>query len=300
MSSRVLITFVIGVMILSCSNEKDKYMTYTGTMDVNTVRVSAQTPGQITSLNCEEGSSVARGQLLAVVETEKLGYQIDQSRSIIEELTHHYQASFAQLKAAITNRDNIKTRYERFSALLKSGAATQQSVDDLKAQLDAVNEQLKAADASLAAITSKKKQIESEIKVTQKQLRDANITAPISGTVLVRYVENGELLNIGSPVCDIANLSGLWTKIYLGESTEGGLHSIKLGQIVKVKVDGIADKTFEGTITWISDKSEFTPKTILTEETRTTLVYAAKVTVKNPDGILKIGMPVSVIVEKEL
>ena len=295
MLSRIAICLTALLAFASCSKNNDTYFTYAGIMDVNSVRVSAQTPAMVASLTCEEGLTVHKGDTLATVETEKLGYQMDQSQSVIDEIDHQYQAAALQMKAAMTNRDNLKIRYERFSALLRSNAATQQSVDDLKTQLDAANEQLEAAKASLASLLSKKQQINSGMNVTRKQLHDANIVTPITGTILVKYTEVGELLTIGSPVCEIANLSELWTKIYISEKN---LYAVKIGQKVQIQIDGLPQKTLEGSVTWISDKSEFTPKTILTEETRTTLVFPAKVTVKNPEGILKIGMPVSVLVPK--
>ena len=133
------------------------------------------------------------------------------------------------------------------------------------------------------------------MKVTTKQMRDAFIVSPEHGAVIIKYTEKGELVTIGSPLFEIANLTEMWTKIYLSETD---VHRVKLGQKVQLKVDGLPEKSFDATVTWISDKSEFTPKTILTEETRTTLVYAAKVKAKNPDGVLKIGMPVSVLVPR--
>jgi len=264
-------------------------------MDVNTVRVSAQTPGSVINLTFDEGSTVQRGQPLVTVDTDKLRFQTEQSDAKIQEIGSQYKNAQAQYKAAIIGRDNLRIRYERFMSLLKSNATTQQSVDDLKAQLDVANEQLRATEESLNALQSKKKQLESARRVVEKTMADASILAPVSGTVLVRYTDIGELLGTGSPVCDIADLSELWTKIYIEEQM---LPSIKLGQIVSVKVDGVSNKTFEGKISWISDKAEFTPKTILTEETRTALVFPAKVLVKNPDGMLKIGMPVSIVVKK--
>lgn len=271
-------------------------MLFSGIMDANTTRVSSQANGVITKLNFDEGMGVKEGQILATIETEKLSYQLDQNRSAIEEINNQYNAALSQLESAKIERENISIKHDRFLALLKSKATSQQSVDDLKTQLDAADERIRYIKASLDAVASRKNQIESGTKIIKRQLRDTTITAPVSGTVLVRYVESGELLAAGSPVCDIADLNSLWTKIYIEEKN---LPFIKLGQKVRIKIDGIDDKTLEGQVTWIADKSEFTPKTIMTEETRATLVFSAKVSVQNTEGILKIGMPVSVIVDRE-
>jgi HlyD family secretion protein len=290
----VFIFFILAV--LSCSKKTETQMNFSGIMDTNTTRVSSQASGIITKLNFDEGMGVKEGQVLATIETEKLGYQLDQNRSAIEEINNQYSAALSQLESAKIERENISIKYNRVLALLKSKATSQQSVDDLKTQLDAADERIRYIKSSLDAVTSRKNQFESGARIIKKQLKESTITAPVSGTVLVRYVENGELLSPGSPVCDIADITSLWTKIYIDEKN---LPFIKLGQKVRIRIDGIDDKTLEGQVTWISDKSEFTPKTIMTEETKASLVFSAKVSVQNMEGILKIGMPVSVIVQRE-
>jgi len=284
-------------VICSCSEEKSAHMTFSGIMDADITRVSSQTHGIIKELKIDEGMEVGQGQTLASIETESLGYQLDQNRSAIEELGNQYKATLSQLETAKIEKENIGIKYNRFSALLQSKATSQQNVDDLKTQLDAANERIKSIQSSMDAVISKRKQVESGAKLIKKQVNDATITSPVSGRILVRYVERGELLSVGSPVCDIADLSLLWTKIYIEEKS---LPFIKLGQNVRIKIDGIDDKTLEGRVSWISDKSEFTPKTILTEETKASLVFSAKIIVPNNNGILKIGMPVSVIVQRNI
>ena len=291
------IVFIIFLTALfSCSEKTETQMNFSGIMDTNTTRVSSQANGIIKKLNFDEGIGVKEGQVLATIETEKLGYQLDQNRSAIEEINNQYSAALSQLESAKIERENISIKYNRYLALLKSKATSQQSVDDLKTQLDAADERIRYIKSSVDAVASRKNQFESGASIIKKQLKESTITAPVSGTVLVRYVESGELLATGSPVCDIADITSLWTKIYIEEKN---LPFIKLWQKVRIKIDGIDDKTLEGTVTWISDKSEFTPKTIMTEETKASLVFSAKVSVRNIDGILKIGMPVSVIIQRE-
>lgn len=292
---KIVFIFLL-LAIFSCSKKTETQMNFSGIMDTKTTRVSSQASGIIKKLNFDEGMGVKEGQVLATVETEKLGYQLDQNRSAIEEINNQHSAALSQLESAKIERENISIKYNRFLALLKSKATSQQSVDDLKTQLDAADERIRYIKSSIDAVTSRKNQVESAARIIKKQLKESTITAPVSGTVLVRYVESGELLATGSPVCDIADITSLWTKIYIDEKN---LPFIKLGQKVRIKIDGIDDKTLEGQVTWISDKSEFTPKTIMTEETKASLVFSAKVSVQNMEGILKIGMPVSVIVQRE-
>lgn len=294
MSIRTFTLLLPVLLLAACGDGSENDMTFTGIMDATTVRISAETPGRVLALYADEGDAVSRDSCLAVVETERLGYQLEQSDAMLSELAHQVEAATLRLRAARVQRDNAAKRYERFRTLLGQKAVTQQAVDDLGTQVEAADAELAAAEAALAGLRSKRLQVEAGSDITRKQQRDARILAPLDGRVLVRYTEVGELLGLGAPVYDVADLRDMWTRIYVSEKQ---LPLLRLGQTVKVAVDG-SDAVFDGTIAWISDQAEFTPKTILTEETRTALVYAVKVTVRNRDDILKIGMPVTVRIPK--
>lgn len=289
---RTLSTLLLlpALLLAACGDDDASVMRFTGIMDATTVRVSAETPGRLLSLHADEGEPVYRDSVLAVIETERLGYQIDQNDARLAELAHQTEAATLRLRAARIQRDNLLRRYERFRSLLAQDAVTQQTVDDLQTQVDAANAELAAAEAALAGSRSKRAQIQAGLSIVRKQQSDARITSPIDGRVLLRYAEAGELLGPGAPVFELADLRDMWTRIYMSETQ---LPALRLGQQVRLHVDG-SDTVFEGTVSWISDKAEFTPKTILTEETRTALVYAVKVKVRNRNDILKIGMPVTV------
>lgn len=290
-----LIFMLIPLFLLSSCGEGDKdEMRFTGIMDATTVRVSAETPGRVLELLADEGEKVFKDSVMAVLETERLGYQLVQSEAMVAELGHQTRSAELRLRAARVQRDNIARRYERFRTLLAQKAATQQAVDDLQAQLESADAELAAAETALSGLRSKRGQLEAGGDIVRKQQRDAHILSPLSGRVLVRYAEVGELLGPGAPVFDVADLKDMWTRIYVSETQ---LPLVRLGQKVRLTVDG-SDASFEGTIRSISDKAEFTPKTILTEETRTALVYAVKVDVGNRDDILKIGMPVTVLIDR--
>jgi len=293
-NTRSLIFLAVTLLLCSCGNDRTGRMRFTGIIDANTVRISAETPGRVLELCADEGSVVRKDSVLARIETERLGYQLDQSAAQRTELTYHITSARARMEAARIQRDNLARRYRRLQTLLEENAATQQAVDDLQAQLAAADAELDAADAELAALFSKRTQLDAGENIVRKQLREAEISAPLTGTVLVRYTEVGELLGTGSPVFEIADLTNLWTRIHVAETQ---LPHIRLGQPVLVSIDGAKD-TLQGTITWISETAAFTPKTILTEETRTSLVYPVKVRITNENHLLKIGMPVTVLVER--
>ena len=176
--------------------------------------------------------------------------------------------------------------------MLRVGAANQKQLDDaesllevLRKQLDAQNSTLRNSDRSL---TWQSSSVGIQVAQIEDQLRKCHITSPLTGTVLAQYAEAGELAAPGTPLFKVADMEQIYLRAYI---TSEQLAEIKLGQQVKVYADYGKEvrKEYPGIVTWISDTSEFTPKTILTKDERANLVYAVKIAVKN-DGMLKIGM----------
>ena len=179
-----------------------------------------------------------------------------------------------------------------FAALVKDGAANRKTLDDARSQIQVLERQLEAQLSSLNTSTNSlnAQMGTADVQKLQvaDQLRKCHITAPISGTVLEKYMEQGEYASVGKPLFKVADISHMYLRAYV---TSAQLEKVKIGQQVKVFADygGQQKKEYMGKVTWISSKSEFTPKTILTDDERADLVYAVKVAVRN-DGNVKIGM----------
>lgn len=293
-SSTRALSLASVLLLASCSGGGEKQEEYSGIMDATTVRVSAMSSGVIRAVHAEEGGAVAAGSVLAVIETDKLAAQLEQNAAVAEEIGHQRDAAASAIAAAEITRDNLRARLVRYKALLASNAVTQQAVDDLQAQLDAAEKQIGGNRRSLEALDSKRAQTGAARTVLERQVTDATVTAPIAGTVLVRYAEAGEVAAPGSAICELADLTRMWTKIYVDEKR---LPAVRVGQRAEIRIDG-SDTTLPGSVVWISDKAEFTPKSILTQETRTALVYPVKIAVENGARLLKIGMPVTVVLTR--
>jgi len=134
------------------------------------------------------------------------------------------------------------------------------------------------------------------MNTSEERLKDTTLYAPISGVVLRKNVELGEILSAGTPVFTIGDLENPWVKVYVKEDKLG---QVKLGHKADVRVDSFKNKTYEGTVTFISSEAEFTPKNVQTEEERVKLVFGVKVKVKNENGELKPGMPADVRITME-
>ncbi|MFQ5709264.1 MAG: HlyD family secretion protein [bacterium] len=281
---------LVPLIFLACGNGEANRFTASGIVEGTSVKVAAQTGGLILELYFDEGQDIARDQVIAVIDTEKLVYQWQQIQAALEEVSVQQKINVNIQAKAQADFDHIDKKYQRYQELYRKKSVSEQLLDDLKQAYHAAKTQLENSQQNLRLVESKQKGLQAQSKLLRRQIRDATITAPLSGTVTTKYYEAGETVPTGAPVVEIIDLEKMWTKVYVSETL---LAKIKVGQQVEIRIDGTA-KTLAGRVSWISPKAEFTPKNILTDENRTSLVYAVKVDIDNPDKLLKHGMPVEV------
>lgn len=286
---KILNLVAVALLVTGCN--KNTGYDATGIFEATTVTLSSETSGKILSVNVEEGDSISLGETVAVIDTTLLVLQqkqIDSQRLSVENSSPDIAAQAAALRTQISHQ---KHECERFGRLLSDGATTQKQYDDAQAQLKMLQGQLDALLSTLknsrSSISDNTVALQYQTEQLAEQIAKSTIVAPLTGTVLVKYAEPGEFATPGRPICKIANLSDIYLRSYF---TASQLADIKIGQKVTVIADFGGDEQYEypGTITWIAQESEFTPKSIQTRDSRANLVYAVKVAVKN-DGRLKLG-----------
>ena len=292
MKSRNLLGLCSLLALFSaCGNGVPKYDA-TGTFETTEVLVSAEASGRLLYFDIEEGMLLKAGEEVGVVDTVQLylkKLQLEASIKSVEEqrpdILKQVAATKEQISAAGRERN-------RMANLLKVGAANQKQLDDAEDQLEVLRKQLVAQNSTLSnshqSLTWQSSSVGIQVAQVEDQLKKCHITSPITGTVLAKYAEAGELTVMGTPLFKVADTEQMYLRAYI---TSEQLSQVKLGQKVTVFSDYGTDehKQYPGVVTWISDTSEFTPKTILTKNERANLVYAVKIAVHN-DGLLKIGM----------
>lgn len=275
--------------LISCQNNK-KYDA-TGIFEATTVTVSSETNGKLISFTVEEGDSVTIGQQVGLVDTTLLSLQQKQlmsQQSAVEKSSPDIAAQVAALRTQIAHQQN---ECDRIARLLAGGAATMKQSDDANAQLATLHGQLEGLlstlDKDRSSITENASALQYQREQIEEQIRKSNIVAPITGTILQKYAEQGEYATPGRPLFKMANLDNIYLRSYF---TASQLANITIGQEVTVIADFGGDEQYEypGKIIWIAQESEFTPKSIQTQDTRANLVYAVKIAVSN-DGRLKLG-----------
>lgn len=284
---------ILSVILISfaCGRDSEIYDA-SGSFEATEIIVSSEVGGKILEMNIEEGDSVEGGAVLGQIDTVQLWLKKRQILATVRALEARRPELRKQI-AAIEEQISVQTREkERIERLLKAGAATGKQLDDINASISILTKQLDAQRSSLANTSGGLTEDASALMIQADQLDDqlkrSRITSPITGTILTKYAEAGEVTGAGKPLFKIADMDRMILKAYI---TSDILTQVKQGQSVKVYADfgEEGSREYEGKIVWISDKAEFTPKTIQTKDERANLVYAVKIAVKN-DGYLKIGM----------
>ncbi len=299
------ILLVFAALVSSCNQNKIK-TDASGVFESDEVIVSAQQNGQILSFSIKEGDTIRKGAIIGDIDMSNSIIQKQQVQATIQALgekTTNPQPQIELVKKQVAVQQSqlaqqIRER-TRTENLLKADAATQKQLDDINAAIDQLKKQIAVNEQQIAlyksniatqnsTVLSEKAPLEKSAAQIQDEINKGKIVNPISGTVLTKYALQGEMTTTGKALYKIADLDTLSLRAYV---TGSQLTAIKLGQRVKVYADyGTKNyKEYAGQVSWISDQSEFTPKTIQTKDERANLVYAVKIRVKN-DGYLKLGM----------
>lgn len=290
MSNRLLI-IAAAAIVCSCGNSGTDFDA-SGVFETTEITVSAKGTGEIVSLTIDEGQDVKAGQELGTIDMTQLRLkrtQLEATRKATDSRRLDEGRQVAIIKQQIINQQKD---LERFRSLLADGAATQKQVDDIEFQIGVLQKQLAATTEQVAtqnvSIDGQSSGIAAEIAQIEDMMSNSVIRSPADGIILDKYAERGEYATPGKALFKMGDIANMRLRAYI---TADQLTAIKLGQKVRVYADQGKDghKEYDGVVTWISDKAEFTPKTIQTRDERANLVYAVKISVKN-DGLIKRGM----------
>lgn len=280
------------VLLAASCVEGNKAYDASGGFESTEVTVSAEGNGKILSLDIQEGDRLEAGQIVGCIDTVQLHLsevQLEASRRAVGSGWLDISRQIAALESQIGKQ---RQELDRFTKLEKAGASNRKQVEDIQAQIETLERQLAAQEESLNSsnrnVSGQADALEAQIEQIRDRIRKCVITSPVAGTVLAKYSEAGEFAALGRALFKVADIDNIRLRAYI---TADQLTTLKLGQQVRVFADqgSSGRKEYAGTLIWISDKAEFTPKTIQTRDERANLVYAVKIAVEN-DGLIKLGM----------
>ena len=288
---KIMITAIVALMMAACGGSEKTYDA-TGTFEATETTVYAEQSGALLTFDVNEGDNIGANNEVGLIDTTQTWLkiqQLDATKQVFQSQKPDVERQIAATRQQLTKALQDEQRYKE---LVADGAAPSKMLDDASNQVKVLKKQLDAQILSLStsARSLDKQTAAADVQIEQLRdmLRKCHIVAPVQGTVLEKYVERGEFVSVGKPLLKIADTENMYLRAYV---TSAQLQNMKIGQEVKVFADyGDGQrKEYEGKVSWISNRSEFTPKTILTDDERADLVYAVKIAVRN-DGFVKIGM----------
>ena len=279
-------------LVLNACGRKERQYDATGVFEATETTVYAEQTGALLTFNVEEGDTVGQNREVGLIDTTQLWLKMKQAEAM--KSVYQSQKPEQEKQIAVTRQQLAKAKQDqqRYKELVADGAAPAKMLDDANSQVDVLQRQLDAQLSSLRVNTNALDKQMDATDVQAEQLRDqirkCHILVPAKGTVIEKYVERGEFVSAGKPLFRMADTENMFIRAYV---TSAQLENIKTGQKATVFADygNGGKKEYEGRVTWISSRSEFTPMTILTDDERADLVYAVKVAIKG-DGFVKMGM----------
>ncbi|MFH1319230.1 MAG: HlyD family efflux transporter periplasmic adaptor subunit [Bacteroidota bacterium] len=281
----ILLTGMLFTASCINNNRSDAY----GNFEAKETIISAETNGKILSLKIEDGQILTEGEVAGLIDTVPLSLKKDQLLAQKKVLATKYINITARVDVLKEKKKTLLNEKERLDKLLEDGAATAQQMDKINGELNVIDKEMVSIKTTNSSVFNELEVMSKQIEQVQDQINRCVIVNPLHGTVLDKYVEPFEMALMGKPLYKITDLSEMYLRVYISGAQ---LPHITIGQNVEVLIDENIDENrlLEGTVSWISEQAEFTPKIIQTKKERVNLVYAVKILVKN-DGSLKIGMP---------
>jgi HlyD family secretion protein len=307
-----LITGLLYYLFTRDKKEENDFIKVSGNIETTEVDVGFKISGRIVSLLLQEGDWVENGKILAKLDDEDLRHRFELAKATLNSAQaklnkllagsrpEELREAEAALHQAQFDLENKQAHYERMKVLFEGHVIPKETLDNAEAvykiakatvQRATENYKLVKEGPRKEDIEDAKAQVEqarASLKLAETQLSYTVLNSPLSGVVLVKSSEMGEVVNPGTSIITLADLENVWLKAYIPETD---LSKVKWGQEVIVTTDLRPKKEYKGKISFISSQAEFTPKSIQTEKDRVTLVYRIKVDIPNPDRELKPGMP---------
>jgi HlyD family secretion protein len=314
-----LITLCACLVAVASCTRTETVIRASGSIEATAVRISSKSSGEILKVFASEGLAVKPGDALAQIDHGSLDLQLAQARA---------GAAYARAELALLNKGareediaqaeervkeaqeilrNADEDFARMEELFKNGSATRKQRDDAEARLAVARSQSNSAEQSLKKVSNavrpeevraaeaKVDQAEYAVRIIQKMIDDCTVRCAVRGIVTSRLVEEGELALPGTPLLVVSVLDAVDLVIYVPEPSLG---RITIGEPAKITIDAFPDRSFQGTVVYISPEAEFTPKNVQTQDERATLVYGVKIRIANPEGIFKPGMPADAVLDE--
>jgi HlyD family secretion protein len=293
-TTKLFLILASSLLVLSSCSSKNKRSDAYGNFETTETIVSSEVSGKLTQLSIDEGVTVTAGQRVAIIDSTQTYLkkaQLNAQKALVQSKRESAQAAIDVLQQQLKNAQKERVRVQN---LVKESAAPAKQLDDIDYNIAVFQKQIASTQTQFAAINAEIQSVDAQLAQLYDQLKKSYIVNPIAGTVIETYIEQGEIAAPGKAIYKVSDLSSMYLRAYISGDQ---LSKVAIGKSVKVLIDNASGgvDTLQGSVSWVSSQSEFTPKIIQTRDERVNLVYAFKVKVANDKGALKSGMPGEVV-----
>ena len=314
---------VVGVILAvafggwkAYQDQQSKSLTLYGNVDIRSVNMSFRVAGRLAALDVDEGDVITSGEPLGLIDNAPYQIAVQQAQANVDAAQAQYDLMMAgyrneeiaqaaaQVDSAQSAYDYAQSFYQRQQGMWATRAVSANDLqnarvasEQTKAALAAAKDKLRQYHSGnrpqeIAQAQARLQQAHATLSQAQLNLQDTTLLAPSNGTILVRSVEPGTMLNAGSTVLTLSLTDPVWIRAYVSEANLG---QAQPGREVLIYSDSRPDKPYHGKVGFVSPTAEFTPKTVETPDLRTDLVYRLRVIVTDADNVLRQGMPVTLV-----
>jgi HlyD family secretion protein len=291
MDKKILVIVITLTVLSACTDKPSEQIISAGVVDGDVITVKAAVSGKVETLNIAEGASVSKNSLLVAVDTDKIKNQLEGLSIQEKEIAVNRKKLDRRIRLLKTNFAYRREQVERFERLQEKKSISGDQLEQARLKLEEVEVSLFDAQQSLRALSIQSENIQNKKEQLNLTLQDHLIVSPVNGFVIEKFVSEGEMLFPATPVADILDRSSLFVETFLEEIE---LSRLRLGQQVDIQVDGMENRSFSGTIIYFGQKAEFSPKYIISEKERRSLLYRVKIRLEQELEVFKLGMPVTV------
>ena len=261
-----------------------------GRLESTEVQIASKIPGRVAEVLVDEGDRVARGQLLARLDTRTLEASRNQAEAEVLRARETLAANEANVQLRQSEKRLASQELKRFRQLSERGFASGQQLDQQQARFDTSNAAVTAAQAQVAAARAAIGASQARVAQLTSEIDDSSLRAPIDGVIQLRLAEPGEVLGAGGRVFMMIDPSDQYMNLYLPASVVGKL---TVGADARIVLDALPEQPLPAKITFVAAKSQFTPKEVETRDERQKLVFRVKLRLNDPSAVpqAKPGMP---------
>lgn len=293
---KALIILFLVVLVSACGKSNDAEIKAPGIVDGDIITLKSQVAGTVDARNLEEGKTVSRDDLLVKINNDKIKNQLAELDITLKEINNNREKLGKKAVFVRSNLAYLDKQVKRFRRLKKTNSVSGEKLEAMELKKLEAETSLFDIQRSLQALEIQKEKIQNKREYLNLMLADHVITSPAAGVIIEAFISRGETVFPGTAVADILDTSSLFVETFLEESE---IASLKLNMKVRILVDGMEDKDLWGTVSYFGRKAEFSPKYIISEKERKSLLYQVKIKVEGETGIFKMGMPVTVVFERD-